>query len=496
MMEDLSEEERVHERLFLNNPFEGRGEVVGGERGGGQYSQSEESLETPDMGFDLRSSSSLGKDDADHKGRTNGRRAQEGNDGGGGDGGRSLIDWTMLNKYLLKEDNANSSRPMKKEFPSILSIPQEFPDEDLLKLHRENEMRRSLEAADSYYLHSLRSRPITKFQFYSNSSGLHTETTLNGLMSGKLADYMKEGPFWLDICQPDVRDMKMLEDVFGIHPLTTEDILATDTREKCEMYPNYLFLCVRGLSTSFESMTFLEGVNVCFLVTAEFLIVCHEKPVVDSHQIMKRLDKLKLTMTISTDWIMYAILDNMVDVFIPVVNTTELEIDSIDELVLVLSEHEQTDMLRRIWSAKKRVTHLYRLLFTKTDVIKNLAKKGTRFIGSDTILYLRDIQDHVIAMVSNLMHYQDILSRSHSTYLTQIDVEINRVSQRTNNTMKKLTAAAGIALPLSIIPGLFGMNVKVPGAGQNTLAWFFVILSGMLVVGVLGFILGRKHKWF
>ena len=466
----------VHERLFSNNPFE---EGVGRER---HYSRSEGSVEPrEDIGSESRSSISSGKDDPNH---TNHGRTPEGD--------RSLINWQMLSNYLLKEDN---SKPTKKEFTSILSIPQDFPDDDLLKLHRANEMRRSLET-DSYYLHSLKSRPIIKFQFYSNSAGLHTETTLNGLMNGKLADYMKTGPFWLDICQPDVKDMKMLEDVFGIHPLTTEDILATDTREKCEMYPNYLFLCVRGLSTSFDSMTFLEGVNVCFLITADFLIVCHEKPVVDSHQIMKRLDKLKLTMTISTDWIMYAILDNMVDVFIPVVNTTELEIDSVDELVLVLSEHEQTDMLRRIWSAKKRVTHLYRLLFTKTDVIKNLAKKGTRFIGSDTILYLRDIQDHVIAMVSNLIHYQDILSRSHSTYLTQIDVEINRVSQRTNNTMKKLTAAAGIALPLSIIPGLFGMNVKVPGAGQDTLAWFFVILSGMLVVGALGFILGRKHRWF
>jgi Mg2+ and Co2+ transporter CorA len=203
------------------------------------------------------------------------------------------INWDLLDIYMSREDKST-----KQGYDDIL-----FTHEDLLNIHKKNEMRRSLES-ESYRIHPLRHGSIAKFQFYNTVCGVHRATTLKGLLNGHLIEMMKQGPFWLDICQPDVQDMRMLEDVFGIHPLTTEDILTADTREKCEMYPNYLFMCVRALSTNYESATFLEGVNVYFLITSDFLIVCHEKPVVDSQQIMKRLERLKLTIQIGTDWIM------------------------------------------------------------------------------------------------------------------------------------------------------------------------------------------------
>ena len=83
---------------------------------------------------------------------------------------------------------------------------------------------------------------------------------------------MRGGPFWLDISRPDSRDVRFLEDVFGIHPLTAEDIITADTREKVEIYDGYLFLCMRGLGRNIDAMSILEG-DQC--VDCSFDRVCY-----------------------------------------------------------------------------------------------------------------------------------------------------------------------------------------------------------------------------
>lgn len=101
------------------------------------------------------------------------------------------------------------------------------------------------------------------------------------------------------------------------------------------------------------------------------------------------------------DWICYAILDDITDSFAPLIRTIEFEVDSIDELVLILKESEQSDMLRRIGYCRKRMMGLLRLLVSKADVIKTLVKRGetqamdggTRpALSSEVALYLGDVQ--------------------------------------------------------------------------------------------------------
>jgi len=101
---------------------------------------------------------------------------------------------------------------------------------------------------------------------------------------------------------------------------------------------------------------------------------------------------------ITSDWINYAIVDDITDKFVPVINTIEVEVDAIDDLVLLLSERDQSDMLRRIANTRKRVMNLQRLLVTKAEVVKTLIKRigewvGTGTLGRETWLYIGDVQD-------------------------------------------------------------------------------------------------------
>lgn len=107
------------------------------------------------------------------------------------------------------------------------------------------------------------------------------------------------------------------------------------------------------------------------------------------------------------DWICYGLLDDIIDTFAPIIRAIEFEVDSIDELVLILKESEQSDMLRRIGYCRKKMMSMLRLLVAKSDVIKTLIKRGQDKtddpaknnkrpdVSKDVIIYLGDIQGNL-----------------------------------------------------------------------------------------------------
>ena len=209
---------------------------------------------------------------------------------------------------------------------------------------------------------------------------------------------------------------------------------------------------------------------------------------------------LKNLFHVTSDWIMYALLDDVVDEFIPNMKTMELEVDSIDDLVLVLRQTDQADMLRRIGRARNQVTHMLRLLKHKTDIIKILTKRNSDRLQSHTLLYLRDIQDHLVTMIQNLDQSGETLNRAHNNYLAQISIELAEMSNRMNLQVKKLTEITSLALPFAIIGSLWGMNVIVPMEQKST-SWaalvpFFTLVFSSILLAISFWMMGRKLKFF
>jgi magnesium transporter len=91
--------------------------------------------------------------------------------------------------------------------------------------------------------------------------------------------------------------------------------------------------------------------------------------------VRRRIKQLKDYINVTSDWISYALIDDITDAFGPLIQSIEYEVDSIDELVLILKEAEQSDMLRRIGTCRKKVMGLLRLMGNKADVVKGLAKR-------------------------------------------------------------------------------------------------------------------------
>ncbi|TVY86505.1 putative metal ion transporter [Lachnellula willkommii] len=324
--------------------------------------------------------------------------------------------------------------------------------------------------------------------------------------------------WWLDVLSPTDAEMKVLSKTFGIHPLTAEDIMMQEAREKVELFRNYYFVNYRSFEQDMNNEDFLEPVNMYVVVFREGVISFHFSLTPHPANVRRRIRQLKDYLILSSDWISYAIIDDITDVFAPLIQSVEDEVDDIDDAILKLHSPNPTendkfnekrsesgdgtsgesggDMLRRVGDCRKKVMGLYRLLGNKADVIKGFAKRCNEHWEiaprSEIGLYLGDIQDHIVTMTGNLSHYEKILARSHGNYLAQINIRMNERQEQTADVLGKLTVLGTIVLPMNIITGLWGMNVWVPGQEyEGDLTWFWCLTAGLLVFGFSCFFIAK-----
>ena len=334
-------------------------------------------------------------------------------------------------------------------------------------------------------------------------SGDATPSQSNAPLRGEKPKRYGERPtFWLDVLSPTETEMRVIAKTFGIHPLTAEDILVQEAREKVELFRNYYFVNYRTFEQDTSSEDYLEPVNMYVVVFREGVISFHFSMTPHPANVRRRIRQLKEYVIMSSDWISYALIDDITDVFAPLIQAIEEEVDDIDDSILKLhsgGKEEQNgkakssknddgksesgeqssggDMLRRVGEGRKKVMLLYRLLGNKADVIKGFAKRCNErweiAPRSDIGLYLGDIQDHILTMTSNLSHYETLLSRAHSNYLAQINIRMNERQEQTADVLGKLTVLGTIVLPMNIVTGMWGMNVLVPGQDVDSLVWFW-----------------------
>lgn len=327
-----------------------------------------------------------------------------------------------------------------------------------------------------------------------------------------------EPTWWLDCSCPTDDEMRCIAKAFGIHPLTAEDIRMQETREKVELFKSYYFVCFHTFDNDNESEEFLEPINVYVVVFRSGVLTFHFAPISHCANVRRRVRQLRDYVDVNSDWICYALIDDITDSFAPVIRSIEYEADAIDDSVFMARDLDFAVMLQRIGESRRKTMTLMRLLSGKADVIKMFAKRcqdeangigpaltsqinianltsnsdpNIKYLQNiqmnsqprgDIALYLGDIQDHLLTMYQNLSAYEKIFSRSHTNYLAQLQVESFNSNNKVTEMLSKVTMLGTVLVPLNLITGLFGMNVKVPGQDAS-IAWWFGILGVMFAIG-------------
>jgi magnesium transporter len=229
--------------------------------------------------------------------------------------------------------------------------------------------------------------------------------------------------FWLDVLSPTDAEMRVIAKAFGIHALTAEDIMMQEAREKVELFRSYYFVNYRTFEQDTNSENYLEPVNMYVVVFREGVLSFHFSQTPHPANVRRRIRQLMDYLILSSDWISYALIDDITDVFGPLIQAIEDEVDEIDYSIMQMHPStkeassnrmappmEPGEMLRRYGECRKKVMGLYRLLSNKADVVKGFAKRCNEqwevAPKSEIGLYLGDIQDHIMTMTSNLAHYE------------------------------------------------------------------------------------------
>jgi magnesium transporter len=306
------------------------------------------------------------------------------------------------------------------------------------------------------------------------------------------------GVWWLDVANPTKDELVAIGKAFRVHPLTVEDIETQEAREKVELFHQYYFVTFRTFIMDKNDEDFLDPINLYVVVFRDGLLTFSYSEQPHCRNVRRRIAKMSDYLSLGADWICYALIDDIVDSFGPVIRDAEHESEDIEDQVFIAREDDYAALLKQIGVSRKRVLNMMRLLGGKADVIKGFAKRCNEQFSAapraDIGLYLGDIQDHVVTMMSNLGHVEKMLSRSHGNYLAQLNVDNLMRANHTNNVLSKITLVATILVPLNLICGLFGMNVPVPGRNSQSLSWFFGILGVIAAIVVVSLVAARKMK--
>ncbi|KAG9095834.1 hypothetical protein FRC06_009363 [Ceratobasidium sp. 370] len=152
--------------------------------------------------------------------------------------------------------------------------------------------------------------------------------------------------WWLDVASPTWEDMRVLGKLLHLHPLTLEDILHEDPREKLELFPRlgYYFVVFRALETQAalkrplppdaEQEGTIGAVNVYFVVFREGIVTFHFEDIAEhADRVRQKIVEFEQTIQMSSDWISHGLMDSMVDAFAPILRKIDKEVEGVDSLI-------------------------------------------------------------------------------------------------------------------------------------------------------------------
>jgi magnesium transporter len=171
-----------------------------------------------------------------------------------------------------------------------------------------------------------------------------------------------QGVWWLDCLDPSSDELAMLMKAFAIHPLTAEDIRVQETREKVELFKNYYFVCFRSFVQQKSSEDYMDPINIYIIVFGEGVLSFHFTPSNHSANVRRRIRQLRDYVALSSDWICYALIDDIVDSFAPVITDIENDSDAIEDAVFVARSEDYSALLKRIGDCRKKTMGGMRLL--------------------------------------------------------------------------------------------------------------------------------------
>jgi len=304
----------------------------------------------------------------------------------------------------------------------------------------------------------------------------------------RLAELSAHDLTWIHLDAPTSEEATLLADRFGWHPLDIEDVLSKRQRPKIDEYADegYLFV-VLHFPVYDKTVQRLNAAELDAFIGQDYLVTLPNVELLPVTRLFHRCreeEELRQQLfSKGSGYLLYHVLDDLFDYCFPILDKIGHKLDSLED---ALFEERAEDVVRDISNVKQEIISYRKIIKPERSTLRLLERRVERFLPEELELYFDDIVDAAERIWDLLDNFKEVVEALE-------DTNESVISHRQNRVLLVLTVVSVILLPLTLITGLFGMNVRFPGF--ETAQAFWIICGAMLAIaaGLIAFV--RYKRW-
>lgn len=298
-----------------------------------------------------------------------------------------------------------------------------------------------------------------------------------------------ENLLWIDLYDCSEIELNYIGEIFNFHPLALEDCFQESPRAKIDRYDNYHFFVFHALRyfEEAEEEDEISSIELDVFLGSNYIVTIHPIALSAVGKVARICLKGTELMDRGSEYLLYKIVDNIVDDSFPIIERLDERIDDLEDNIFLNKGQVITE---EILALKRTIILLRKVLIPQRHIFTNITGRYSSFVSAENVPYYLDLADNLNNILDTVNTYRDLVNSSTETYYSIL-------SGRTSEIITVLTIITVIMMPLTVITGFYGMNVNLPGGGQAGGHWYsvYLILSGMLALslGMLRFF--RYRHW-
>lgn len=297
--------------------------------------------------------------------------------------------------------------------------------------------------------------------------------------------------FWIELDERSDEATQFLDEILHIHPLAIEDVWNDVGLPKVEDFDDYVQIIIHGIREDDRaSMDVpLELAELDILIGKNFVVThAHDEKVCAISPVLSEIQRNPRLLKKGPAWVAHAVMDRMVDEYMPLIDRFDDQIEGIEEQILVSSAKSDREVIPKIIRIKRSLQMLRRTTIYQREILLRLARAEFDEIPRELVPFYRDVYDHFARVTELVDSYRELVT-------SLLEAQFSMASNRMNEIMKRLTIMSTIMLPLSVVAGVYGMNFK----HMPELDWlygypFALGLMATITISILTWF--RVKRWF
>ena len=293
----------------------------------------------------------------------------------------------------------------------------------------------------------------------------------------------KKGGFaWIGLYEPTPEEFDSVAGEFGLHAMAVKDAIKVHQRPKIERYGETLFVVLKA-ARYIEEKEAVEFGEIHAFVGPDFVVTIRHGEANELGEVRRWAEGRPELLRRGPYAVLYAIMDRIVEDYVPVVEGLENDIDEIEVEVF----GNKPDVSKRIYELFREVIQFHQATQPLAGALGRLTEVEARDIDPEVRGYLREVQNRVLRVTERAQGFRELLTNILSVNLTLVSVN-------QNDQMKKISAWAAIVVVPTLIAGIYGMNFDY----MPELHWrygYLVAISLMVLIALILYFNFKRHDW-